>query len=146
MIQAMVINLWRERNRYRSVKEVAEKSAVTTSTISDILNGNSRPSLETIARLEVGLGVYLWPGVKPPVEIRSSFYIPPPCREKRQTPAKKLRVFCSTIGRRQVVLDRFGGIIRYSVTGTDAPALLVIQKNVPFRLHDLPCLSLLRIP
>lgn len=61
---AMVINLRRERNRYRSVKEVAEKSGVAASTISDILNGNSWPTLETVARLEVGRGVRLWPGVK----------------------------------------------------------------------------------
>ncbi|WP_413783122.1 helix-turn-helix domain-containing protein [Corynebacterium urealyticum] len=60
----MVINLRRERNRYRSVKGVAEKSAVASSTISDILNGNSWPALETMARLEAGLGVRLWPGVK----------------------------------------------------------------------------------
>ena len=64
MIQAMVINLRRERNRYRSVKGVAEKAGVAASTISDILNGNSWPTLETVARLEVGLGVRLWPGVK----------------------------------------------------------------------------------
>lgn len=64
MIQAMVINLRRERNRYRSVKGVAEQSGVAASTISDILNGNTWPSLETMARLEVGLGVRLWPGVK----------------------------------------------------------------------------------
>lgn len=64
MIQAMVINLRRERNRYRSVKGVAEKSGVAASTISDILNGNTWPLLETMARLEVGLGVRLWPGVK----------------------------------------------------------------------------------
>lgn len=64
MIQAMVINLRRERNRYRSVKGVAEQSGVAASTISDILNGNTWPSLETVARLEVGLGVRLWPGVK----------------------------------------------------------------------------------
>lgn len=64
MIQAMVINLRRERNRYRSVKGVAEQSGVAASTISDILNGNTWPSLETMSRLEVGLGVRLWPGVK----------------------------------------------------------------------------------
>lgn len=64
MIQAMVINLRRERNRYRSVKGVAEISGVASSTISDILNGNTWPSLETMARLEAGLGVRLWPGVK----------------------------------------------------------------------------------
>lgn len=64
MIQAMVINLRRERNRYRSVKGVAEQSGVAASTISDILNGNTWPSLETMARLEAGLGVRLWPGVK----------------------------------------------------------------------------------
>ncbi|WP_084560476.1 helix-turn-helix domain-containing protein [Corynebacterium appendicis] len=43
---------------------MAEKSGVAASTISDILNGNSWPTLETVARLEVGLGVRLWPGVK----------------------------------------------------------------------------------
>ncbi|WP_374728416.1 helix-turn-helix domain-containing protein [Corynebacterium amycolatum] len=43
---------------------VAETSGVAASTISDILNGNTWPSLETMARLEVSLGVRLWPGVK----------------------------------------------------------------------------------
>lgn len=64
MIQAMVINLRRERNRYRSVKGVAEESGVAASTISDILNGNTWPTLETMARLEIGLGVSLWSGVE----------------------------------------------------------------------------------
>lgn len=64
-IQAMVINLRRERNRYRSIKRVAEKSGVASSTISDVLAGNTWPSLETMARLEVGLEVRLWPGANP---------------------------------------------------------------------------------
>ncbi len=64
MIQAIVINLRRERNRYRSVKGVAEESGVAASTISDILNGNTWPTLETMARLEIGLGVSLWSAVE----------------------------------------------------------------------------------
>lgn len=57
MIQSMFINLRCERNRYRSVKGVGEKAGLAASTISDIPNGNSWPFLETMARLEVGLGV-----------------------------------------------------------------------------------------
>lgn len=64
MIQAMFINLRCERNRYRNVKDVGEKADLAALTIFDIPNGNSGPPLETMARLEVGLGVRLWPEVK----------------------------------------------------------------------------------
>ena len=63
MIQAMVINLRRQRNMFRTVKSMSERTGVPSSTISDVLGGNAWPSLETVARLEVGLGVRLWPDV-----------------------------------------------------------------------------------
>lgn len=59
MLQAIMINLQRERNRYRSVKEFAEKSRGAVSTISDILYENSCLALEVMAQLEVGRGLRL---------------------------------------------------------------------------------------
>lgn len=64
MIQAMVINLRRQRNMFRTVKSMSERTGVPSSTISDILGGSTWPSLETVARLEVGLGTRLWPNVE----------------------------------------------------------------------------------
>ena len=63
MIQAMVINLRRQRTLFRTVKAMSSRTGVPSSTISDVLGGNAWPSLETVARLEVGLGVRLWPDV-----------------------------------------------------------------------------------
>ena len=63
MIQAMVINLRRQRSLFRTVKAMSARTGVPSSTISDVLGGNAWPSLETVARLEVGLGVRLWPDV-----------------------------------------------------------------------------------
>lgn len=64
MIQAMVINLRRQRNMFRTVKSMSNRTGVPSSTISDILGGSTWPSLETVARLEVGLGTRLWPNVE----------------------------------------------------------------------------------
>lgn len=64
MIQAMVINLRRQRTLFRTVKAMSSRTGVPSSTISDVLGGNAWPSLETVARLEVGLGVRLWPDVE----------------------------------------------------------------------------------
>lgn len=64
MIQAMVINLRRQRSLFRTVKVMSARTGVPSSTISDVLGGNAWPSLETVARLEVGLGVRLWPDVE----------------------------------------------------------------------------------
>lgn len=64
MIQAMVINLRRQRSLFRTVKAMSARTGVPSSTISDVLGGNAWPSLETVARLEVGLGVRLWPDVE----------------------------------------------------------------------------------
>lgn len=63
LVQRMTINLRRERNRHGTVKALAEKTGIAASTISDILNGAAWPSVATLAQLEVGLGVRLWPGV-----------------------------------------------------------------------------------
>lgn len=64
MIQAMVINLRRQRSLFRTVKAMSARTGVPSSTISDILGGNTWPGLETVARLEVGLGARLWPNVE----------------------------------------------------------------------------------
>ena len=64
MIQAMVINLRRQRSLFRTVKAMSARTGVPSSTIYDVLGGNAWPSLETVARLEVGLGVRLWPDVE----------------------------------------------------------------------------------
>lgn len=64
MIQAMVINLRRQRTLFRTVKAMSAQTGVPSSTISDILGGSTWPSLETVARLEVGLGTRLWPDVE----------------------------------------------------------------------------------
>lgn len=64
MIQAMVINLRRQRSLFRTVKAMSARTGVPSSTISDVLGGNAWPSLETVARLEVGLGTRLWPNVE----------------------------------------------------------------------------------
>ena len=64
MIQAMVINLRRQRSLFRTVKAMSARTGVPSSTISDVLGGNAWPSLETVARLEVGLGTRLWPSVE----------------------------------------------------------------------------------
>lgn len=63
LVQRMTINLRRERNRHGTVRALAEKTGVSASTISDILNGSVWPSVATLAQLEVALGVKLWPGV-----------------------------------------------------------------------------------
>ena len=46
----------------RSVRAAARDVGVDHSTILSVLNGRSWPDLATIARLEVGFGVDLWPG------------------------------------------------------------------------------------
>jgi transcriptional regulator with XRE-family HTH domain len=46
----------------RSVRSVARAADVDHSTIAAILNGRTWPDLYTIAKLERGLGMDLWPG------------------------------------------------------------------------------------
>ena len=46
----------------RSVRSVARDADVDHATISAILRGRTWPDLYTIAKLERGLGVDLWPG------------------------------------------------------------------------------------
>ena len=45
----------------RSLRSVAEASGLTHVTLLNILGGKVWPDLSTIARLEYGLGVQLWP-------------------------------------------------------------------------------------
>ncbi|WP_123356699.1 helix-turn-helix transcriptional regulator [Frigoribacterium sp. PhB160] len=45
----------------RSIRSVAEASGVTHTTLLSVLAGQVWPDLETIAKLERGLGVGLWP-------------------------------------------------------------------------------------
>ncbi|WP_374457020.1 helix-turn-helix domain-containing protein [Nocardioides sp.] len=51
----------REAMDGRSARETGRISRVDYSTVSAILNGTTWPDLRTIARLEAGLGVDLWP-------------------------------------------------------------------------------------
>ena len=45
----------------RSVRSVAEASGITHTTLLSVLAGQVWPDLETIAKLELGLGARLWP-------------------------------------------------------------------------------------
>jgi plasmid maintenance system antidote protein VapI len=45
-----------------TLRAAAEKTGVDHSTISGILHGRAWPDLDTVARLERGFGVALWPG------------------------------------------------------------------------------------
>ena len=57
----LVLNLEREIGD-RSIRSVAEAAHVDHATLLALLRGRSWPDLVTIARLELGLGVDLWPG------------------------------------------------------------------------------------
>lgn len=46
-----------------SLRAAAELTEVDHSTIQGLLTGRAWPDLETIARLEKGFGVSLWPGL-----------------------------------------------------------------------------------
>jgi len=46
----------------RSIREVARVTGVDRATIAAVLNGLSWPDIVTLAKLEFGLGVPLWPG------------------------------------------------------------------------------------
>ena len=45
----------------RSTRDAARLTGVDHTTIGDVLRGDAWPDLQTIARLENGLGVDLWP-------------------------------------------------------------------------------------
>jgi hypothetical protein len=47
----------------RSLRAVQEITGVDHSTIQSILQGKTWPDLDTMAKLENGLGVVLWPGL-----------------------------------------------------------------------------------
>ncbi|WP_172655925.1 helix-turn-helix domain-containing protein [Demequina maris] len=44
-----------------SLREVAARTGVDHTTVADVLNGTAWPDTITLARLEIGLGVALWP-------------------------------------------------------------------------------------
>jgi transcriptional regulator with XRE-family HTH domain len=46
----------------RSLRATAEATGVNHTTVLAVLEGRSWPDLATIAKLELGLGVSLWPG------------------------------------------------------------------------------------
>jgi transcriptional regulator with XRE-family HTH domain len=46
----------------KSLRQIGIDTGVHHTTIIKLLNGESWPDLETIAKLEIGLGVSLWPG------------------------------------------------------------------------------------
>ena len=58
------VNL-REAIGAASVRQAGERCGVDHTTILAIIGGRSWPDLATIARLESGLAVSLWPGVTP---------------------------------------------------------------------------------
>jgi transcriptional regulator with XRE-family HTH domain len=45
----------------QSLRHTAEITGIHHATILKIVNGTSWPDLETLAKLEIGLGVHLWP-------------------------------------------------------------------------------------
>jgi len=49
----------------QSLRHAAEITGIHHATILKIVNGTSWPDLETLAKLEIGLGVRLWPTGKP---------------------------------------------------------------------------------
>ncbi|WP_083652858.1 helix-turn-helix domain-containing protein [Serinicoccus sp. CNJ-927] len=57
----LAVNL-REAVAGRSTRAVAELTGVDRTTVAAILNGTTWPDLATVARLEHGLVVDLWPG------------------------------------------------------------------------------------
>jgi len=46
----------------RAIREVARDTGVDRASIATVLNGLSWPDIVTLAKLEIGLGVSLWPG------------------------------------------------------------------------------------
>jgi transcriptional regulator with XRE-family HTH domain len=48
----------------RSIRSVATAAGVSHVTILNVLAGRAWPDLSTIARLEIALGVPLWPGLQ----------------------------------------------------------------------------------
>lgn len=46
----------------RSQQDVADACGIDRSAVSDLLAGRSWPDVQTLARLELGLGEQLWPG------------------------------------------------------------------------------------
>lgn len=50
----------------RSIRSVGVAAGVSHVTILNVLAGRAWPDLSTIARLEVALGVPLWPGLRAP--------------------------------------------------------------------------------
>ncbi|TFC31463.1 XRE family transcriptional regulator [Cryobacterium sp. TMT2-18-3] len=56
----LVLNL-REAIGDRSIREVARVTGVDRATIAAVLNGLSWPDIVTLAKLEIGLHLLLWP-------------------------------------------------------------------------------------
>jgi transcriptional regulator with XRE-family HTH domain len=63
MVQILTQRLFEESQR-TSISDVAARCGMTASTVSDIVNGVVWPTVETLARLEVGLAKPLWPRVR----------------------------------------------------------------------------------
>lgn len=59
-VQKMAENV-EELTRSISVREVATRCGLNSSTISDLTRGNCWPTVETLAKIEVGLGRPVWP-------------------------------------------------------------------------------------
>lgn len=53
----------REAMGESSLREIAAATGVSRSSLSTILRGEQWPDMETVARLEIGLGRVLWPRI-----------------------------------------------------------------------------------
>ena len=49
-----------------SIRQIASATGVNRQTIAEVLAGASWPDVQTVVRLEDGLGTALWPGAKSP--------------------------------------------------------------------------------
>ncbi|HAT1145406.1 TPA: helix-turn-helix transcriptional regulator [Corynebacterium striatum] len=63
MVQILAQRVFGESQR-TSITDVAARWGMTASTVSDIVNGVVWPTVETLARLEVGLEKPLWPRLR----------------------------------------------------------------------------------
>ncbi|HCG2998148.1 TPA: helix-turn-helix transcriptional regulator [Corynebacterium striatum] len=63
MVQILAQRVCEESQR-TSITDVAARCGMTASTVSDIVNGVVWPTVETLARLEIGLEKPLWPRLR----------------------------------------------------------------------------------
>ncbi|AEX70290.1 helix-turn-helix domain-containing protein [Corynebacterium diphtheriae] len=64
LVQEMARNVL-ELTFRATVGSIAERCGLNSSTISDLTKGTSWPTVETLAKIEVGLGQPVWPRMNP---------------------------------------------------------------------------------